>query len=306
MTKLGCYRWVVGLIWMGAFCLTGYGMYDPKEGRWLSLDPVGTVVGDETNAFGPTGQYADGGNLYEYVGGRPSSEKDMFGLEWKVIRQYKKTANAIGECGDTIDSLSKKILLDERYFRRWLVALDGKPLPPSSSQALKETRRFSVPNTFVVALGHMNTQAHYLYLGTWRKAIELLSQKGFYAPFYDYYVRPWPSSNISNISPTELYGIMGGGHGWGGKGGKFSLPWGNALKGVWLVSKNQGDNSDTIIPLDIPDHQLGILILKICNAAQANPPWSDTVSKNGFYWLGNGFEAAGFNWGILNVVKKAQ
>ncbi len=56
--------------------------YDYRTGRWLSVDPLGVVPGDYENAFSPLGQYADGGNLLEYVGDNPVEYYDPLGTDY--------------------------------------------------------------------------------------------------------------------------------------------------------------------------------------------------------------------------------
>ncbi len=85
----------VMMIWIGLAGQAGYGMYDAKQGRWLSLDPV---------------EYTDGMNGYEYVGSQPVLAVDPAGL-WKVYgkpwesKPYKGLVQA--ECRDTWSGLWK-------------------------------------------------------------------------------------------------------------------------------------------------------------------------------------------------------
>ena len=57
------------------------GMYDPKHGRWLQRDPLRTEYAPTEQATHPEGQYADGMNLHEYVGSRPSEQVDALGTK---------------------------------------------------------------------------------------------------------------------------------------------------------------------------------------------------------------------------------
>ena len=57
--------------------------YDPGTGRWLTKDPLGfrarTWMGQ--SEFSPIKQYADGANLYLYVGCAPSKLFDPWGMQ---------------------------------------------------------------------------------------------------------------------------------------------------------------------------------------------------------------------------------
>ena len=55
--------------------------YDTDTGRFLQRDPLGiNPIGGSINPFSPTGQYADGMNIYEYVQNNPAIGNDRFGL----------------------------------------------------------------------------------------------------------------------------------------------------------------------------------------------------------------------------------
>lgn len=89
--------------------------YSPDLGRWISRDPVGVTpdtvlrtirVGERhimepamprggLGRIRPTEQYADGMNLYQYVGGRPLTHIDPDGLKKYT---YKEIADIIGGC----------------------------------------------------------------------------------------------------------------------------------------------------------------------------------------------------------------
>ncbi len=83
---------VMAVGWILSLVQVGYGMYDAKQGRWLSLDPV---------------EYTDGMNGYEYVGSQPAQAVDPAGL-WKAQGAWKSLTYEgfiISECGDTYSEL---------------------------------------------------------------------------------------------------------------------------------------------------------------------------------------------------------
>ena len=127
-----------------------------------------------------------------------------------------------------------------------------------------------------------------------------MKKKGFLPIFYDYQVTSWSSNDVTKYL-NDLYGLIGFGHGGFGKGGKISIWPSSRLKGMWKITKG-----DWLGPHNFKMSQFGILALKICFAAQANPSWTDTVSKNGAYWFGNGFELAGWTFGVPETAEKAR
>jgi RHS repeat-associated protein len=63
--------------------LTPNRAYSPALGRWLQVDPLGTLPNPKQgNRFAPLDQYTDGQNLYEYCSGDPVNSADMLGLVW--------------------------------------------------------------------------------------------------------------------------------------------------------------------------------------------------------------------------------
>jgi RHS repeat-associated protein len=62
--------------------LTPNRAYSPALGRWLQVDPLGTLPNAKTgNRLAPLDQYTDGQNLYEYCSGDPVNQRDLWGLE---------------------------------------------------------------------------------------------------------------------------------------------------------------------------------------------------------------------------------
>jgi RHS repeat-associated protein len=59
--------------------------YSPGMGRMLSEDPLGIVPNSYMNRFNPHGQYADGVNIYQYVGNEPVNRNDRLGLKYYEV-----------------------------------------------------------------------------------------------------------------------------------------------------------------------------------------------------------------------------
>jgi len=60
--------------------------YDPQTGRFMQRDPLGiNPAGRSINFFEPTGQYADGMNLYQYCQSDSVNYVDPWGLECGVV-----------------------------------------------------------------------------------------------------------------------------------------------------------------------------------------------------------------------------
>ena len=60
--------------------------YDPYTGRWITHDPLGITPNPQRpNRFIPTGQYADGASLYEYVSSNPVMYSDCNGYFSLII-----------------------------------------------------------------------------------------------------------------------------------------------------------------------------------------------------------------------------
>jgi RHS repeat-associated protein len=74
--------------------LTKYRAYDPKDGRWLSRDPI---------------EEAGGVNLYSYVGGNPLSYIDPLGLATTVVINNN---GWLGHAGVVVGSGKNAVLFD--------------------------------------------------------------------------------------------------------------------------------------------------------------------------------------------------
>ncbi len=75
------------------FTADAMAMYHPELGRFVQRDPYGTVISPQTEGFEarknrgfiPRSQYADGMNLYQYVGGKPVVYIDPQGLSKQIF-----------------------------------------------------------------------------------------------------------------------------------------------------------------------------------------------------------------------------
>ncbi len=235
-------------------------------------------------------------SLYEYVTSNPLRFFDPEGQEWQVDRSGGVRAEAFAECDDTIVELAKKTPMDERYFRTWLVPIDGKQLPTSATEKLR-CRKFTIPNTVVIGLGEMTALSHILTLPTAVKAKTILKRKGFMVVLYDRDSGNWTSSDVTDKS-EDLYGLIGFGH--GGAGITKKVSW-DSLTGHWWIT-----SGDWLHPYNLRKGQFGILALKVCFAKQADLPWMDDVSSNRVSWLGKGFECAGWTWGMIDTAEAAR
>jgi len=82
---------IAAVVATSAFPLTAHGTYDPKHGRWLQRDPIGTTVavgvsepqGSDRSEVDVQVQYRDGANVHQYVRSRPGVGLDPDGLEWR-------------------------------------------------------------------------------------------------------------------------------------------------------------------------------------------------------------------------------
>jgi len=87
---------IIGIVAMGIFAADAAAMYHPGMGRFLSRDPgAGSAMRIGAGGAAPVGrfiprdptgsnQYADGPNLYQYVGSNPVVRLDPTGLAWRT------------------------------------------------------------------------------------------------------------------------------------------------------------------------------------------------------------------------------
>lgn len=290
-------------------------MYNPALGRFMQRDPLGTplqppmarnVSPTQFTQRDPVGaQYTDGMNLYQYVGSNPLVRVDPSGLEWKVVRNNgKRRATVTGECGDKVSDLAPKINMDPDKFVLWLKVEDGKARPKTIDEGLAEDRTFSVPNVVFVGVGEMNFFARGFTGSTPGKVAQILQKKGFNVDYQDWYFMDSWNANQATKYGLDQYGLVYFGHGMApGKPGWRGKKSGDDDMTGWLAPASDG-SAGYISPGQFHDGQLGLLILKSCFAA--NGGWAAKVSPNGASWLGNGFEAAGFDSGVLDTVRQAK
>jgi hypothetical protein len=126
---------LVALAAVAVFTTEASAMYHAGMGVFMQRDPGAGAGGPARMGAGgapaatgsfiprdPTGsnQYADGMNLYQYVGGNPVNYSDPTGL-WKFNRQQEWAwTHPVAEEGDTIATLAKEIGLDVREWKAWM------------------------------------------------------------------------------------------------------------------------------------------------------------------------------------------
>ena len=107
------------------FTANAFSFQSPRQGRFLQRDPIETTNSPltdvtEQNVFSapfarldldPINQYADGMNLYQYVGSNPINWLDPQGY-WIVDRNGAIKAMVEAEANDTINTLANKIGLN--------------------------------------------------------------------------------------------------------------------------------------------------------------------------------------------------
>lgn len=91
---------------LAAFPSAANGMYDARHGRWLQRDPLGVRPDASSTQTRPHRQYADGANLYDYVGGEPTDVLDPFGNAG-IDREWPKEVER-GLSADDLRKLEKK------------------------------------------------------------------------------------------------------------------------------------------------------------------------------------------------------
>jgi RHS repeat-associated protein len=114
--------------------------YSPALQCFLARDPIGEEGGI---------------NLHGLCGGDCINRIDPDGLKWEVTRNYDSEADANCDCDDTVAALAQEIKLDPAEFPKWLTAADGKPLPSSATEKIKEARQFKVPNEAHITVGYL-------------------------------------------------------------------------------------------------------------------------------------------------------
>ena len=273
--------------------------YDAGVGRWLSEDPIGFEGGD--------------GNLYRYVGNRPTRFVDPNGL-WEVKRLEKSRADAVPEEGDTIAKLATYVGLNGSEWEKWLTIpddlakgirlTDGRTVSPADldeEMKLCPGQRFEVPNSIVAAyagdLGPFVSAfslPHFLVepgkLGRavtwWPRYVDELKREGFAVVEHYHPPAKLLLAQIGRSSNRkELHGLFEMGH--GHKDGFGSTIW----KVPWIGRPYRVEKPGYFVTYtDVRNklqYKLGVVLLFSC--------YSDTlgdkglggrhlVSANGVFW----------------------
>ena len=258
----------------------GYRYYSPRTGRWINRDPIGERGGN---------------NLFSFIFNSPLNSIEYLGL-WKIERNRKSRASVIAECDkEPFDKLAKRTGLDMRHIRYWLH-------PYKKESTVKSGDTFTIPNTIIIAMGHLSWFQRKTMMPTVKMVKNTLESKEYNVIFLDYKVSKFGPKNLRD---RNLYGLALFGHGVGTK--KIHDVFGktNAATGsfaIFLDGLAVDDDDDTILVSSgqYSPYSLGLFIGKFCYANKGN--WEDIVSGNGKKWIANGLTISGFSPRIKAVV----
>jgi len=205
--------------------------YHPTVGRWIERDP------GPDSAPAPTREYADGMNLYQYVGSNPVLYVDPSGM-WRIERKKEATAIATTtDDNDTVESLAAQINLKASQWELWL-----QPANPDSQDSYsirtvgsqhKACGTFKIPNTILAAWAGWEGfgQGFGKFWVMWGKDVDDLKAKGFAVDEKDNLTASSLLGEIRNLSSARaLHGFLFWGHGPGSLG--------------ILTKENEGSNPD--------------------------------------------------------------
>jgi len=207
---------LVGLAAIALFAADASAMYHPTMGRFMQRDPgggagsparVGTAGPAVGGGFISRDQYADGMNLYQYVGSNPAKYADPLGL-WKIKRDGWWSAEAQAESGDTVQSLAKIIGLDENEWQKWLTG-QANSVVYDDGRACGD---FRIPNT-VLAYWAGEVGGFGKFWVMWGMDVGTLKARGFKVLEHEGWMAHELNGAIRNLSWTrELHGIFFWGH----------------------------------------------------------------------------------------------
>ena len=193
----------------------GFRYYSPELGRWVNRDPIGHVR--ESLTLRRAQDYVEEPNPYLFVLNDALDLIDLLGLEWWVNRNGGAQAVAVC-CADTVEVLAEKIGLSASEYRKWLVPIDGLPLPSSESEVMS-SRDFEIPNTvYSYWAGWTGPGSIGKAWVNWNSSVRYLESLGFMVPEFDHvngtsYVLQQLLEGAS-MNKT-LHGFYFWGHGWG-------------------------------------------------------------------------------------------
>ncbi len=194
-------------------------VYQPTLGRWMQRDP----------GPGAASQYADGMNLYQYVGSNPVSFLDPLGL-WKVEREGIPTAKAetTAEIAAgsitiwTIEKLAVDIGLNADEFHKWLqgpaqvmtlrghIAFGGL----KKEDGICPDQTFYIPNS-VLAYWGGELGGFGKWWVMWGTDVNTLKTRGFNVPEHEGWTAGALQTKIqAGTKAKQLHGILFWGHGY--------------------------------------------------------------------------------------------
>lgn len=246
--------------------------YNSSNGRWLNRDPVEEQGGE---------------NVYGFAGNSPLQFIDLLGLEWKVSRERRERALAVTDCPDTVTSLAFKVGLDEDEYRNWLKAEDGLGLPSSASELIPSSRKFSVPNKFLVVVGDVRSPflGNLVYNMLLLRAIGLSTaaeQYGYDVKYMDYQISPFNKAEIL-AQKSNLHGMIFMGH------GTVYIPWVSEQEPGQFVYSLDADEAEYIRSSEMRDvtapnsYGYGFVAAKFCSSGEGK--WRSAAARNGRYWV---------------------
>ena len=245
--------------------------YNNKKGLFLSLDPLGVLIGSEL--------FHDGFSLYR--GYLALAGIDPLGTKWKIVRSGKAWAEAIPESGqESIEDLAIHVKLNVSEYSKWLKISSppditrGRIYPKASvvSQWCG-LPTFKVPNHWAVFqsqrtfrdLSLAAMQCRGLAVNSYFRA----QQMGFKVTF-------GYKDKVQFISLWKLNGIYAftaGGHG--------------AVEG-FEIPPYDSDNqlfADTVSPFDVaPPYKLARIAIFSCHSADLIPDTNNSPPRPGRYW----------------------
>lgn len=212
----------------------------------MSRDPLGFEAGDA--------------NFYRYVRNDPINYVDPSGL-WRIQRRNGHVARAISENGNSIDTLARRIGLDEKEWKLWLTGWTAEKtqvlLQNGLTKFVSELKTndkldggcgFFIPNS-ISMIWTGDLRAFGRWTRSWSQDRDYLQDRGFHVNEYIFGRKSSPTTEavLDNIGEEaragELHGLFIMGHGspsgFGGKKGfLYSEVMGQLTYGLGLVIIN--------------------------------------------------------------------
>jgi len=251
--------------------------YDTETARFLQQDPIG---------------YANGMNLYEYVGSNPASRIDPMGLDWERGDRSWGTPRAdyvVTNSTEVIWDLAVKIKLNPLEFKNWVKLSVGDSTIRTSNGPKKLEdltlhdkicvgEKVSVPNTAYVVKGDVSGAfSEWFNIVNISLTIELYDVVAHYMSKGYNVVGPTRSTTSEINKQFMSYDIIAwaaAGHGYGRGGFNLSE---KTFGGVPMVYR--ASNAKAVL-----NHQLAEVILLACWGGEIyedSVGWRDIVAPNG-------------------------